>query len=518
VKKLQNWRKPIRRTQDNLLVWLLIILTLIMGAAWGWSIASGGLLVILLLILFVGITALLLAWPFLTLCLQVIMLSTAPLLRVYLPIQEVPLYATDIFLLLALVGSIGRDRRIIPAHLPAPVCWGLGGFGLASLISSFNLAITTERFIEVLYPLVRHLLLTVGMFYVATRLIRTPAQQRLIGRLLLIGAAVNALLAVVQNLPGIQALGAEIPLLLYGERSFPYYYSGRFEAIVKGEYQRGFGLFQAATTLSGFLSMVLALCILSGKDIVRQSAARNLLTILLAAGVLATYSRQAILALMALPILILLTVRRAGVSARLISILSCIGIIVVAFNLVDLSFLFFRIEQSTDLQETGMARRIGGHLSFAAYVVERPARILIGNGTGIIDLLDRGFIPVSAEQFLFSGFVSDSYFLMAYNLGILGFLSYLLLFGSIVKQAVRRLREQIIGFSNSLLLGLLSALLVAAVLHLFDNYFAESYQIRGIFWLLMSMTLKAAEETKREVHPAGNIRGYEIKLMDTWRS
>lgn len=508
--------KVLQKGQTHISTLLLIAAALTLSIGWGLGIASDDWIAKLvrcwLLAVFGTISViLLLTRPFLALCLQITVLSTAPLLRLYLPIRDVPIYAADVLLMLSLLGTMARDQGITLRHLPRPVRWGLVVFGMASFISSINLAITTNLFLEPFYPLARHLLLTIGTFYVASRLLRSYARKRLIVRILFVGVILNALLAVIQNLPGAQVIGAQIALWVYGEESFPYFKSGRFGEILAGNYRRGFGLFQSATTLSGVLSMALALCAFSGRDIIRQNGLRNLLIGVLVAGVLATYSRQAILGLLTSSILSVLVLRRIRFSIRTIITLVIPGVLVIAFNLVDFSFLYLRSKELMDLQETSMARRITGYFNFVDYLVENPFRVLIGNGTGIGDLSDRGLIPFSADQQLLSGFVSNSYLLMAYNFGILGFVSYLFLFGTIIMQSALRLRRKVIAYSSNLLLGLTSALIVAAVLHLFDNYFAESYHTRGIFWLLMALTVSTSfitDEARCTERKIGQIRRY----------
>lgn len=474
---------------------LIIGLAFAFMIGWGWSLANEGQLAALIrwlpVLLFGGAAVgLLLARPFVAFCLQMIVLATAPLLHIYLPFQDIPIYLIDVLLFITLLGTIARDGGITLDRLTGPVRLGLIGFVLASLVSSCSLIFASERLAEALYALTRHLLLTAGMFYAATRLLETPAQQRLAARIVLAGAVANAALAVAQNLPGVQTLGAQIPLWLYGEKSFPYYQSGRFEAILAGQYRRGFGLFQAATTLSGFLSMALAICLMSGSEIIRARRWRYLVTAVLVAGVLATYSRHALLSLLISAMLAVLLLPDRRVPLRVVLPLLALGGVLIAFNVVDLSYLVFRTEQLADFQEVSMARRIAGHLDFAHYAIQHPLHLLIGTGTGVSDLRDRHLLPHSLETALLSGFVSDSYPLVAYNFGVLGLASYLVLFSSIVRDARRRLWRIGRQPGRWLLMGMATALLVAAMLHLFDNYFVESYQIRGTFWLLMGLTAK----------------------------
>ncbi|NJO04523.1 MAG: hypothetical protein HC876_02735 [Chloroflexaceae bacterium] len=478
----------------------IVVLALLLAAAWGWSIASGGLIALLVRLLPVavvgGLVALLLAArPFVALCLQVAVLTTAPLLRVYLPVGSIPLYVGDMLLGLALVGAIWQYRQtgLRPSFRLVNIC--LVGFTLAILISSMVLATTVGGAIQVVYAVARYVLSTVGLFGAAIWLARTPDQQRLLCGIVLFGAAINATLSIMQNLPGIQVIGAQIPRFLYGARSVPDF---RYEMILAGEYQRGFGLYQSATALSGVLAMAVVFCLMAGKTLLKRNLWVYLLAMLLLTGMLATYSRHAILSLALVAIVGFFTLPNIRALLRMTTALAVIGAFALTVGLVDLDYLTSRSEVL--LEDESTFARVNGLVAFAEYTIEQPQRVLIGNGIGWSDLRDRGLISTRETNLLTGGFVSNAYPLIAYNIGILGLVSYLTLFGYVLYQSIRHARRLRGNHRADLLLGLAATLLTAAIVHPFDNYFSESTEVRSLFWFLMGLTTSVLVTVVKEAH------------------
>jgi hypothetical protein len=470
--------------------------TLLVGIcclAAGWAIASGNnaILLVACLPLIVGVVWLLVSRPYFVFCLQILVLSTTPVLRVY-AVGDVPVYLVDVLMILTVVGLLFRERRREWPYTSSWVRLCIWVFLGASVVSSASLALTTGAYAEVIYALIRHLLLTLGMFYAVGHLADTSARQKTLLQIVVVGALINAIFAVMQNLPGAQAVGAQIPFDLYGgERTQSIQ---RFEEILAGQYRRGYGFFQAATTLGGFLSLAVVLVGLSRRSIISSSWLRILFLVIITAGILATYTRHAVVTLiLSLVVLLIFAARGRSAVFRVALAGTVLGVGLFALNIVDLSIFSARTELLVNYQDdAGIMSRIERLSSFADYATQNPVRLLIGNGTGISDLRDRALLEFDNERLLRSGFVSNSYPLMIYNLGLLGFLAYFGLFGATIYQAFHKLwsREKAV---NGLLLGLSAALVVAAFLHFFDNYLAESTQMKAVMWFLLGMTLKVTE-------------------------
>jgi hypothetical protein len=151
------------------------------------------------------------------------------------------------------------------------------------------------------------------------------------------------------------------------------------------------------------------------------------------------------------------------------------------------------------LEDQSTFARVEGLGNFFEYAREQPQRILIGNGIGWSELSDRNIIPTEDVEILMSGFVSNAYPLIAYNVGILGLTSYLALLGYVLYQGIvyARRRE---GVQATLLLGLTAAVLTGAILHPFDNYFSESNETRAYFWLMLGLTTSILTSMKEEAN------------------
>lgn len=430
--------------------------------------------------------------PFLTFCLYVAVLSSVPLVRIYLA-QSIPLYLSDLLLGLVLAGLIWRNRRnnLPGARWPSSpggrssrlIHLGLIEFTIAVLFSSTILWMTSGVFIEVCYAVARFLLSTVGVFYAVTRLTPTLERQILLSRILLFGALANAIVAVLQTLPATRVIGVEIPLFLYGNRTIR---SEWYELAFTEQAVRGFGFHQAATTLGGYLGIALILCMTSGHLLFRRTIFKYGLPLILLTGLLATYSRHALLSLLILGVVALVLLPDARAMLRLTVTMLVIGTFVLASGIVDVGFLKARSEVVLEDQNT--AARAEGHVRYYDFVFEHPVRAIVGNGIGWKDLHDRGVLPSMLLSTFESGFVSDAYLLVVYNLGIAGFLFYIALFAYIIFLGLRQLRCGHQHPGVALLSGLTTTLLLAAILHPFDNYFFEINEIRNIFWLLLGLT------------------------------
>jgi hypothetical protein len=180
-------------------------------------------------------------------------------------------------------------------------------------------------------------------------------------------------------------------------------------------------------------------------------------------------------------------------------------------GLVDLQYLTARSENVLEDQST-MAR-VEGLSQFITYTLQQSQRVLIGNGIGWSDLQDRGLLSDQEVELVSSGFVSNSYPLMAYNLGILGMVSYLGLFGYVLHRSIRASYQHRGTVNGHRILGLATALLMAAILHPFDNYFAEATEVRAWFWLLMGLTTSVMlslqeEEQEHEATPTSESSSY----------
>jgi hypothetical protein len=476
-----------------------ILAALLLSLIIGWGLANGGFLAVAVLLVptavFGGIIALLLAArPFLALCLNVAVLTTAPLLRIYLPVQDIPLYVIDVLLGLALVGVVwqARYRGLRPSFDFVHLC--LVGFLLSVLISSAVLAVTVGGTIQVIYATGRYLLSTVGLFCALVWVARTPRQHQILCIVVLAGATVNATLSIMQNLPGIQVLGVEIPRFLYGSGSVPDF---RYEWILAGQYKRGFGLYQSATALSGVLDIAIILCLMGGRALFKRNLWVYGLGLILLTGMLATYSRHAILSLGLVIIIGMLVLPKAQALMRLFLTMLVLGPLVLSVGIIDLDYLTSR--SSNVLEDQSTFARVEGLGNFFEYAREQPQRILIGNGIGWSELSDRNIIPAEDVAILMSGFVSNAYPLIAYNVGILGLTSYLALLGYVLYQGIvyARRRE---GVQATLLLGLTAAVLTGAILHPFDNYFSESNETRAYFWLMLGLTTSILTSMKEEAN------------------
>jgi hypothetical protein len=489
------------RQQRLLMVGSVIAGALLLSFGMGWGLANDGLLAMALLLLpgavFAGIIVLLLATrPFVTFCLHVAILTTIPLVRVYLP-SDIPLYMSDLLLGLALVGGLWQFRHggLRPVFPFVNLCVMM--FALSVLLSSFVLTSTVGGAIQVVYAVGRYLLSTVLVFWAAIWLADTPERQRWLVIVILLGGTVNALLSIIQNLPGIQVWGVELPRMLYGSRSVP---DARYQLVLQGQYRRGFGFYQSATSLSGVLDMALVLCMMGGRAIFTRQSWVNAIALLLLTGMLATYSRHGILSLVLVGLVGIFVLPNTRILVRLVVTMAVLGTLVMAVGLVDLNYLTSRSENVLEDQST-MAR-VEGMNEFITYSIEEPQRIIIGNGVGWADLFDRGLLSAEEAEIIRSGFVSNAYPLVAYNVGVLGLLSYMGLFGYLIYRSVEASYQHDQTLGGYMALGLATALIMAAILHPFDNYFTEAGEVRAWFWLLMGL----ATSVLLSLH--SNERGY----------
>jgi hypothetical protein len=313
--------------------------------------------------------------------------------------------------------------------------------------------------------------------------------------LLIGGALVNSLLAICQNLPGLQVVGAQIPWWLYqGEKSQSI---NRYESIIAGNYRRGYGLFQAATTLGGFLAIALMVCVFSGASIFKKRWFGLGAMVVVTIGILATYSRQAVVAIGvgAMGLALLANQSRGPVLKFMLAIVF-VGVMAFSLDLVDSSLFYKRSELLVEYKDDeGLMSRLDRLSDFAEYSFRYPIRLLIGNGAGIADLRDRGLLSQEDLGPLVSGFVSNSFPLILFNFGLFGLIGYLGIIVIVITRGISKLSLRPTG-SERLQMGLLAGLCVGVVLHAFDNYFAESFQMKSIFWLLLGLLACVLQDTQ----------------------
>ena len=178
---------------------VLLLFAVLSGLVIGFLVVRDTPMALLLPMTGAGLIALLLLLrrPFLLLCLQTAVLSTMPLLRVH--IGPVPVFIAEFLLGLCIASVLfSNDDRAQHKH---PFGTWLILFAGSSVLASLVLMITTQIVIESLYGLIRHLLVTVGIFYVANKVLYSRERVATIITIIVWGAVANAVFALLQSLP-----------------------------------------------------------------------------------------------------------------------------------------------------------------------------------------------------------------------------------------------------------------------------------------------------------------------------
>jgi hypothetical protein len=120
-----------------------------------------------------------------------------------------------------------------------------------------------------------------------------------------------------------------------------------------------------------------------------------------------------------------------------------------------------------------------------------PTTFAVGKGFAGQDLVARGLVSAPAADTLRAGLNDDVFLLEVFNHGIVAGVLYLGLFVTALLRVLAAARRAVAG--AFLLAGIGSALAVALVLQLSDNYFSESVFMKMFLWLLVGTGIGLVE-------------------------
>lgn len=360
----------------------------------------------------------------------------------------------------------------------------------------------------------------------AVRLVHTRRRVALIVSIIVIGAALNGLLAILQAVAVTRTGAVAFTASIYDAGIFR---PSRQQLYLQGAYQQGIGLFQSATNLGAFLASTLPL--LTAWRLLLPGLRRLIVPValLITIGMLATATRHAVLALLLAALSYSLLLGCMVWLRWLLPMLACGIALMLATNLgggtMVQRWLLRPDPGSSALLDESSQARIAGLERYADFWVVHPLRALLGRGPGADDLVDRGLVPLDEAAVLVDGFVSVGYPLMAYDIGLVGGLAYCALIGQVLADLCRRIlyqnaehrtpsaercsrlkqQTQLFGLpaisgeldlsrqqpgvepAEQLAVAVCSSLLVAVIAHWFDNHYASALLMKGHFWLLLAV-------------------------------
>jgi hypothetical protein len=128
--------------------------------------------------------------------------------------------------------------------------------------------------------------------------------------------------------------------------------------------------------------------------------------------------------------------------------------------------------------------RLEGHVRFYKHVISHPETLLWGDSLRQADLASRGLISYSSN-----GFVSNSWLLVALDLGLVPFLAYVSIYLFTVFRLLKAIKSPHTGdYYRRVMTGLMAALIAVAVAHLGDNYFGAVIAMRGLVFTLIGLS------------------------------
>lgn len=395
--------------------------------------------------------------------------SAFPIAR--LELGPVPLYAIDAVVFLGLAGLVWRGRAHNPytkVVLLYVLAWTPAWLHQLALVGFLP---------ETFYGFARTLL-AVSAFFVAYAVARNSSLTPVLAALAL-GTILTALLALAQALA---ATGADARSLL--ELLAPDFVDAGYQSYP----DRSFALFAAATTLSGFLAVMAPLLVAllaEARGRIRMLAGLGL--VLLVPALLATYSRQWLPALLAgLLVYAALRVRRLPRLLFAVAALAVVGVLAFAAGALDRGYFGERFS-SVDRSDPNIAVRLERQHEFFAFARDDPAAIMLGRGFASADLIQRDVVGVETGELLTQGGNENAFLLEVLDHGLVAGLVYaaFVVFALVrLIGSARRLPD-----ASALLAALAAALVVAACLHLLDNYFSQAVFMKALFWLLLGLAL-----------------------------
>jgi hypothetical protein len=400
-----------------------------------------------------------------------------------LPAGPVPLYFLDFIIAITLVASLrrgfSRDR-----------------FGVAVLVyllvwlpTWLYQVVSLDVTLEPTYGLARNVL-AVGCYFIAVALINSERTARRLLMVLAIGMVGTSVLALAQSLPGTDAVAREFIFSVSPTTA---------ESSYRTYAERSFALFQAATTLAGFLAVMIVLLIAYTAEV--RGWMRFLLwasVILGSLGLFATYSRQWVPAvLLGIAVVALLRPGRFGRALGLALVPAAVVYVALNLGALDQDYLGERFNRLGS-QDSNVQVRLKRQNRFLELAAEGDPQSYLGVGFATQDLAERGVIDTATARRLRAGSNENSFLLEYFNHGFVAGILYLTLVLVAIGRAVVGARRP--GPHQAILAALAGALVTAAALHLFDNYFNESLFMKAFLWILIGMAIGLSAKS-READP-----------------
>jgi hypothetical protein len=448
----------------------------LMGLVWiamGLALASSRSSLLLVLLLLIGVATATVAGlrqPERAALVLVGLITAYPVARIV--VQGVPVYVADIVALVALIGLVLHGPR-------------LSGYGKAVLVYLFLWVpallheITSLGIILApLYGFMRDSLAVLVFFLGFALARRLDGAERFV-TIAAAGTLVTSALAVAQEAG--PASGAVRHLLLILAPDFT---PGAYHSYPN----RAFGLFAAATILSCFLGVMIALLIgsLPALSPRRQILAGSAAAAAVAAEI-ATASRQWLPAV-ALA-LVVLAIVRVGIIARLFvlgSVTLAVIWLLAAHGALDSSYAQQRFER-LGRDDVNVQTRLARQREFFSTAYERPITTVIGHGFAGQDIVSRALVTENAAQELRVGVNDNSFLLEVFNHGLgAGVLYVVLAFVALARVLAASAWQGDRGVYAS---AVASALSAAILLHLFDRTFSEAIFMKAFFWLLVGLAV-----------------------------
>jgi hypothetical protein len=406
--------------------------------------------------------------PYVVLIALAVLISAFPIARVLA--GGIPLYFTDVLAALVLAAVlISRPERHV-FHLL------IGVYILTWLPAWVYQVARTDLYLEPTYGLGRNLL-AVAVSLAAFEIVRRRRDAALgIVLALAAGTTVTAIITLAQAIPATSGATRSVLFTIAPE-------------FVENGYvvypERAFALFQAPTTLSGFLACMLPLFVVA--IAVARGRARTLLAIaavLAGLALIATYSRQWAPAL-ALGLLALAALRPAALGRLMVVGAVVLTVIAFAFSSgsLDSAYLSERFS-GLGSDDANVQLRLKRQREFFALVDASSADTLLGRGFAGQDIDARDLTDLRTTEALRSGVNDNSFLLEWFNHGLLAGILYFLIVVGVIAAAAREARRRT-DTEATLLAGLAAALVTAAALHFFDNYFSESVFMKTLLWAML---------------------------------
>lgn len=396
--------------------------------------------------------------------LLLIVLTIYPVGRVVL--GDAPVYFQDVLTVLVLIG-IARRR----------ISWDAFGWLVSLYLLSWVPAwlyqvYHLEVWLEPTYGLVRNVL-AVSTFFVGLWIANRSLSDRVLA-ILAVGTICTSVLAVLQAIPATDQVAKQLLTILAPEITERGYAS--YPA-------RAFAFFQAPTTLSGFLAVMVALLAGSLVDVRRRLM--PLVMLALAASVpalISTYSRQWAPALfVGIALLWVLSPRVNGTVIIAMGLAAAsAGIVLSTPGGLDTSYLEDRFAGRAGTYEN-LRIRLREQSEFFNVQERGGAEAIVGRGFALRDLASRQVVDRPTGQALRQGSSENAVLREFFDHGVVaGVLYVAIVLASIVRGVIA-----VRGSSPAYLSGLVAALVTAAILNWSDPYFTDTVFMKGLLWLLI---------------------------------